>query len=51
MKGGSRRGSARVLGGHAGDCRVSSGRAGVDEGRDEEEIPGSEGEEGGPGLP
>ena len=32
-------------------CMVSSERAGVDEGRDEEEVPGSEGEEGGPGPP
>ena len=32
-------------------CRVSSGVAGVDEGRDTEEAPGSEGEEGGPGPP
>lgn len=32
-------------------CRVSSGRARVDEEGDKEEVPGSEGEEGGPGLP
>ena len=32
-------------------CRVSSGRARLDEGRDVEEVPGSEGEEGGPGPP
>ena len=32
-------------------CRVPSGRARVDEDRDEEEVPGSEGEEGGPGPP
>ena len=32
-------------------CGVSSGRAKVDEGRDVEEVPGSEGEEGGPGPP
>ena len=31
--------------------RVSSGRARVDESRDEEEVPGTEGEEGGPGSP
>ena len=31
-------------------CRVSSGRAGADEDRDAEEIPGSEGSEGGPAL-
>ena len=34
-----------------GGCRASSERAGVDEGRDEEEIPGPEGEESGPGPP
>ena len=32
-------------------CRVSSGRARVDEERGKEEVPGSEGEEGGAGLP
>ena len=32
-------------------CRVSSERARVDEGRDEKEVPGPEGEEGGPGTP
>ena len=32
-------------------CRVSSGRARGDEGRDEEEVPGSDNEEGGPGPP
>lgn len=40
---------------HLGDmgvgCRVSPGRARVDEDRDEEEVPGSEGEEAGPGPP
>ena len=30
-------------------CRVPSERAGRDEGSDEEEVPGSDGEEGGPG--
>ena len=32
-------------------CRVSSGRARVDESRGEVEVPGSEGEEGGPDPP
>ena len=32
-------------------CRVSPGRAGVGGGGDEEEVPGSEGEEAGPGPP
>ena len=32
-------------------CGVSSGRAGVDEERDEEEVPGSGSEGGGPGPP
>ena len=32
-------------------CRVSSGRARVDEDRNEEEVPGQESEEDGPGPP
>ena len=32
-------------------CRASSGRARADESRGEEEVPGPEGEEGGPGSP
>ena len=32
-------------------CKISSGRALVDEGRDEEEVPGSEGEEAGQARP
>ena len=40
-----------VLDTRVGGCRVSSGRARVGEGRDEEEAPVSEGEECGPGPP
>ena len=51
MGGEGYRGCFRVPGGHGVGCRVSSGRAEVDKGRDVEEAPGSEGEEGGPGPP
>ena len=40
-----------LLGGTGVGCRASSGRALVGEDRDEEEVPGSESEERGPGLP
>ena len=39
------------LGDTKGGCRVSPGRARVDEGRDEEKVPGSEGGESGLGPP
>ena len=51
MEGGGHWGSLEFLEDTRVGCWVSSGRARTDEGRDVEEVPGSEGSDCGPGPP